>query len=119
MSGGVSHRIEYHWTRPLSVRYLGPTAGGKGARLIVRDDSDGRRVVVPYRYDLSTTDRVTDAVTQWIEKHGERLPSAYWVIVSAGSASWLAVPLVGRAVVSDDAAATLLAVADRWRGVRL
>lgn len=119
MSGAGSYRIEYYWTRPLLVRYLGPTAGGLGARLIVRDDSDGRRVVVPYRYDLSTADRVTDAVTQWIEKHGERLPSAHWVIVSTGSASWLAVPLVGRAVVSDDDAATLLAVANRWRGVEL
>ncbi len=119
MSGGGSHRIEYHWTRPLSVRYLGPTAGGKGARYVVRDDSDGRRVVVPYRYDLSTCDRAIDAVTQWIEKHGERLPSAYWAIVTTGAASWIAVPLVGRAVVSDDDRAALVEISERWRGVRL
>jgi hypothetical protein len=119
VSGAGSHRIEYHWTRPLVIRYYGPTAGGKGARCVVRDDSDGRRVTVPYRYDLSTCDRLTDAVTQWIEKHGEGLPSAYWAIVSTSSVSWLAVPLVGRAVVSDDHAAMLVEISERWRGVTL
>ena len=99
------------------VKHCGPTAGGRGSRLIVRDDSNGRRVTVPYRYDLSTVDRVTDAVTKWIEKYGDRLPSAYWAVVSTGPASWLAMPLVGRAVVSEDERATLVAVLDRWRGV--
>lgn len=119
MSGAGVHSIEYHWTRPLSIRYHGPTAGGRGARYVVRDDSDGRRVTVPYRYDLSTCDRAIDAVTKWIEQHGDRLPSAYWAIVTTGAASWIAVPLVGRAVVSDDDRAALVEISERWRGVRL
>lgn len=116
---GNTHSIGYYRSAPLVVQYLGPTAGGRGARLLVRSDADGRRVSVPYRYDLNTDDRVIDAVSQWIDKHGGHLPSASWVIVSTGSASWLAVPLVGRAVVSDDDRATLVAVAERWRGVTL
>ena len=120
MSAAVGvHSVAYYWAAPLVIRYSGASASGRGARLIVRSDTDGRRVFVPYRYDLNSDDRVCHAVRVWIDHHGKHLPSASWVIVSTGSASWLAVPLVGRSVVSDDERATLVAVADRWRGVEL
>jgi hypothetical protein len=99
MSGAGVHRVIVSGSVPLVIRYSGTTSGGRGARLIVRDDTNARRVFVPYRYDLGSDDRVRDAVETWLRVHGERYSGASWVIGSVSGDQWVAVPLFGCRVV--------------------
>lgn len=85
----------------LVIRYSGPTSGGRGARLIVRDDSNARRVFVPFRYDLGPVSRLHDAVETWLRVHGERYDGANWVVGSVSGDEWVAVPLFGLRVVES------------------
>ena len=78
----------------LRICFAGPT-DRQGSRLIVSDRHSGRRVVVAYRHDLSSDDRLRYALGCWLAKHGEGLEDASWTIASFRSGEWVSVPSWG------------------------
>lgn len=87
----VSHRTT------LRIRYRGPSASGRGARLTVSETgaSKPRRITIPYRYDLSDDERRQDAVKVWCERFNAH-PYSDWIVSSMSGDESVAVLVPGK-----------------------
>jgi len=106
----VSARHSIHWGGfALTITYKGAT-DTTGSRLVVSDRQRARdhlrgvrRVVVPYRHDLDTDDRLRDAVQTWLDRFGSDSVggSAVWLIGSSAPSEWVAVAALGCRLVTS------------------